>query len=68
MTDQTESSIIIEASPEEVMEVVADLEKYPEWAGSIKKVEVLERDAQGRPLQVTINIDAGAMRDTVTLN
>ena len=54
MTDQTESSIIIEASPEEVMEVVADLEKYPEWAGSIKRVEVLERDAQGRPLQVTI--------------
>ena len=68
MTDQTESSIIIEASPEEVMGVVADLEKYPEWAGSIKKVEVLERDSQGRPLQVTLNIDAGAMRDTVTLN
>ena len=68
MTDQTESSIIIEASPEEVMGVVADLEKYPEWAGSIKKVEVLERDSKGRPLQVTLNIDAGAMRDTVTLN
>ena len=68
MTDQTESSIIIEASPEEVMGVVADLEKYPEWAGSIKRVEVLERDSQGRPLQVTLNIDAGAMRDTVTLN
>ena len=50
MTDQTESSIIIEASPEEVMGVVADLEKYPEWAGSIKKVEVLERDSKGRQI------------------
>ena len=28
----------------------------------------MERDSQGRPLQVTLNIDAGAMRDTVTLN
>ena len=47
MTDQTESSIIIEASPEEVMGVVADLEKYPEWAGSIKKVEVLDFEELG---------------------
>ncbi|MEI7549931.1 MAG: SRPBCC family protein [Actinomycetes bacterium] len=67
MADQTESSIIIEASPAEVMAVVADLKNYPSWASAIKRVEIDERDESGRPLRVTISIDAGAMRDTVSL-
>ena len=67
MADQTESSIIIEAAPAEVMAVVADLKNYPSWASAIKRVDVDESDASGRPLRVTLSIDAGAMRDTVTL-
>ena len=67
MADQTESSIIIEATPAEVMAVVADLKNYPSWATAIKRVEIDEADKSGRPLRVTISIDAGAMRDTVAL-
>lgn len=67
MADQTESSIIIEASPAEVMAVVADLKNYPSWASAIKRVDIEESDKSGRPLRVTISIDAGAMRDTVSL-
>ncbi|MEI6249619.1 MAG: SRPBCC family protein [Actinomycetes bacterium] len=67
MADQTESSIIIEAAPAEVMAVVADLKNYPSWASAIKRVEIDESDKSGRPLRVTLSIDAGAMRDTVTL-
>ena len=67
MADQTESSIIIEATPAEVMAVVADLKNYPSWASAIKRVEIDETDKSGRPLRVTISIDAGAMRDTVSL-
>ncbi len=67
MADQTESSIIIEAAPAEVMAVVADLKNYPSWASAIKRVDIEETDKSGRPLRVTISIDAGAMRDTVSL-
>lgn len=67
MADQTESSIIIEAAPAEVMAVVADLKNYPSWASAIKRVDVEETDKSGRPLRVTLSIDAGAMRDTVSL-
>ncbi|MCX6452338.1 MAG: SRPBCC family protein [Actinobacteria bacterium] len=67
MADQTESSIIIEATPAEVMAVVADLKNYPSWASAIKRVDIDETDESGRPLRVTISIDAGAMRDTVSL-
>ena len=34
VAQQTESSIVIDASAAKVMEVIADLGTYPEWAGS----------------------------------
>ncbi|BBY51540.1 hypothetical protein MARA_50080 [Mycolicibacterium arabiense] len=46
----TESrDITIEATPEEIMEVLIDLESLPEWSSAHQKIEVLERDAEGRP-------------------
>ena len=33
---------------ERVFEIAADIEHAPEWQGSLKDVEVLERDADGR--------------------
>jgi ribosome-associated toxin RatA of RatAB toxin-antitoxin module len=67
MSDSTQSSIIIEASADEVTAVVTDLESYPEWAGAIKSVEIEERDSQGRPSHVILDFDAGAMKDRLTV-
>ncbi|OBA79113.1 cyclase [Mycobacterium sp. 1164966.3] len=41
--------IVIEATPDEILEVLYDLEKLPEWFPTTKSVEVLERDDEGRP-------------------
>jgi ribosome-associated toxin RatA of RatAB toxin-antitoxin module len=41
--------IVIEATPDEIMDVLFDLESLPEWSSTHQKVEVLERDDQGRP-------------------
>ena len=41
--------IVIEATPDEIMDVLFDLESLPEWSSAHQKVEVLERDDQGRP-------------------
>ena len=61
------STIIIEADLATVSATLFEIEKYPEWSGAIKKVEVLERDEQTRVVKAKIVIDAGALKDSVTL-
>ncbi|HME76068.1 MAG TPA: SRPBCC family protein [Mycobacterium sp.] len=41
--------VLIEATPEKIMQVLFDLESLTEWSSAHKKVEILERDDQGRP-------------------
>ena len=67
MTDQASSSITITASPADIMAVINDLESYPEWAGNIKKIEVLSRDAEGRPEEAHWMVDAGIIKAEYTL-
>jgi ribosome-associated toxin RatA of RatAB toxin-antitoxin module len=67
MSEATESTIRIEAPFADVVEVVTDLAKYPEWASSIKRVEVIESDSEGRPVKAKLTVDAGPLRDTATL-
>lgn len=46
----TESrEIVIEATPEEILAVLYDLETLPDWSSAHERVEVLERDELGRP-------------------
>jgi uncharacterized membrane protein len=46
----TESrEVVIEATPEEIMDVLFDLEALPEWSSVHQEVEVLERDADSHP-------------------
>ena len=62
MSDRTESSIFVDASPAEVLDVVADVAAYPEWANGISSAEVLEAGPDGRPAQARFTIDAGPVR------
>ena len=41
--------VIIEATPDEVMNVLLDLESLTQWSSAHKEIEILERDADGRP-------------------
>jgi len=48
----TESrEVVIEATPDEILDVLFDIETLPDWSSVHKKVEVLERDEQGHPLK-----------------
>ena len=68
MAEQTSSSIVIDAPPTAVMDVIADFPAYPEWAAQVKSVEVLDTDAGGRPEQVRFTMDAGPIKDSYTLD
>jgi ribosome-associated toxin RatA of RatAB toxin-antitoxin module len=63
MAEHTRSSITIDATPAEVMAVIADFAAYPDWTGEVKEIEVLETAANGRAAQVRLLLDAGAIRD-----
>ena len=47
ITDSRE--VVIEATPDEIMDVLFDIESLPEWSSAHKEVEVLERDDQNHP-------------------
>ncbi|KOV98301.1 cyclase [Streptomyces sp. NRRL B-1140] len=63
MAEHTSSSITIEAAPADVMAVISDFARYPDWTGEVKEAEVLKTDAQGRAEQVRLVMDAGAIKD-----
>ncbi len=67
MADQATEHMSVAAPPERCFAVVADLERYPEWAADIKEVEVKERDDQGRPQLVTLRAAAFGRSTSMTL-
>jgi len=68
MSSATTSTVSITASADEVRAVLFDVASYPSWSTSFKSVTVLESDGQGRPTQVSMSVDAGALKDKPTLN
>jgi len=63
MAEHTRSSTTIEATPAQIMSVIADFAAYPAWTGEVKEVEVLAQGADGRAEQVRLLLDAGAIKD-----
>jgi len=68
MSDFSSSTITVDAPLEAVTRALFDLENYPQWSTSIKAVDVIARDDQGRITKVKMVIDAGMMKDRVVLD
>ena len=68
MSDKSVSTVIIDAPLADVESALFAIDAYPEWLTSIKKVEVLERDSENRISKAKLAIDAGMMKDRVTLD
>ena len=68
MSETSTSTIAISASADEVRAVLFDIANSPSWSTSFKTANVLVSDAQGRPTQVNLSVDAGALKDKPTLN
>jgi hypothetical protein len=68
MSELSSGNITIDASISEVQAALFEVAKYPEWSTSIKSVEVLATDEQGRLTTGKFAIDAGMMKDKVTLD
>ena len=67
MADQTTSSILVNATPDQVMEVIGDFASYPEWAKGVRRAEVLSEDDEGWAERVFFSLDVSPIKDEYTL-
>jgi carbon monoxide dehydrogenase subunit G len=67
MADTSTQSIQVSAPPARVAAVICDFPRYPEWAGAMKQVEVVEEYEDGYAARVRFVLDAGVMTDDYTL-
>lgn len=68
MSDQTTSSITIDALPADVMAAIADFASYPAWAQGVTRADVVAVGADGRPEQVAFDLNASPIRGSYTLS
>lgn len=61
VTDSRE--VVIEASPEEILDVIADVESTPSWSPQYQSAEILESYPDGRPKQVKMVVKAAGLTD-----
>ena len=67
MAQRATESIVVNAPPDVVYRVVTDFEEYTSWVSDVKRIEVLERDADGRPLEVEFRAAAFGRSTTYVL-
>jgi hypothetical protein len=55
--------VVIEATPEEILDVIADVDSAPDWSPQYQSAEVLETYKNGRPKRVKMKIKAAGLTD-----
>ena len=68
MSNPTSSTVSIAASADDVRAVLFDIANFPTWSTSFKSATVLASNSEGKPTQVKLSVDAGALKDKPTLN
>ncbi|MDH6198275.1 ribosome-associated toxin RatA of RatAB toxin-antitoxin module [Mycobacterium frederiksbergense] len=63
MATSDSREVLIEATPQEILDVVADIEATPSWSPQYQRAEVLDRYDDGRPRQVKMTIKAAGLTD-----
>jgi len=55
--------VVIEATPEEILDVIADVESAPSWSPQYQSAEVLDTHDDGRPKRVKMKVKAAGITD-----
>lgn len=55
--------VVIEATPGEILDVIADVESTPSWSPQYQKAQILESYPDGRPKQVKMTVKAAGLTD-----
>lgn len=63
MATSNSREVVIEASPEEIIDVIADVESTPSWSPQYQSAEVLESYADGKPRRVKMKLKTAGITD-----
>jgi ribosome-associated toxin RatA of RatAB toxin-antitoxin module len=67
MPEHAEGTTEVDASPADVMAVIADFDAYPDWVGNLEDVQVLARDRRGRGTRVAFRLRTPVLTAAYTL-
>jgi ribosome-associated toxin RatA of RatAB toxin-antitoxin module len=63
MATSDSREVTIEATPEEILDVIADVESTPTWSPQYQSAEVMEAYDNGRPRRVKMKIKTAGISD-----
>ncbi|OBG85294.1 cyclase [Mycobacterium sp. NS-7484] len=63
MATSDSREVVIEATPQEILDVVADVEATPSWSPQYQRAEILETYDDGRPKRVKMTVKAAGLTD-----
>jgi ribosome-associated toxin RatA of RatAB toxin-antitoxin module len=67
MATSDSREVLIEATPEEILDVIADVEATPDWSPQYQRALILERHPDGRPKQVEMTVKAAGLTDVMVI-
>jgi ribosome-associated toxin RatA of RatAB toxin-antitoxin module len=67
MATSDSREVVIEATPEEILDVIADVEATPDWSPQYQKAVILDRYPDGRPKQVEMTVKAAGLTDVMVI-
>jgi ribosome-associated toxin RatA of RatAB toxin-antitoxin module len=63
MATSDSREVVIEASPDEILDVIADVESTPSWSSQYQSAQVLDSYDDGRPRQVKMKVKSAGISD-----
>src|SRR6267142_1760837 len=63
MATSDSREVTIEATPEEILDVIADVESTPTWSPQYQSAEILEKGKDGRPKRVKMRVKTAGISD-----
>lgn len=63
MATSDSREVVIEASPDEILDVIADVESTPDWSSQYQSAEILESYDDGRPRRVKMKVKSAGISD-----
>lgn len=67
MATSDSRDVVIEATPEEILDVIADVESTPSWSPQYQRAAVLDTHPDGRPKRVEMTVKAAGLTDVMVV-
>jgi ribosome-associated toxin RatA of RatAB toxin-antitoxin module len=67
MATSDSREVVIEASPEEILDIIADVEATPDWSPQYQSAEILETGDDGRPRRVKMKVKTAGVTDEMEI-